>query len=119
MKKKLKIAAASSDGKVINQHFGKAKSFIIIESDGETIKVLETRKNDPACGTLEYGGHEDNALKRSISLIKDCHAVLCSRIGEGASSELFRMGIEPVEATGFIEEDVLAYARYRLMSKKQ
>lgn len=51
MKKSLKMAIASSDGKVINQHFGKARRFIIIE---------------------------------------------------------------PVEAPGFIEENALAYARYRL-----
>ena len=119
MKKTLIVAVATSDGKVINQHFGKARRFIIIESDGEIIKVLETRENNPACGTLEYGGHEDDALGRSISLIGDCHAVLCSRIGGGAYEELSRRGIEPVEAPGFIEENVLAYARYRLKNPRE
>lgn len=114
MKKSLKMAVASSDGKVINQHFGKARRFIIIESDGEGIKVLEVRENAPACGTLEYGGHEDDALDRSISLIGDCDAVLCSRVGGGAAEALLSRGIEPVEAPGFIEENVLAYAKYRL-----
>lgn len=114
MKKSLKMAIASSDGKVINQHFGKARRFIIIESDGEEIKVLEVRENNPACGTLEYGGHADDALDRSISLIRDCDAVLCSRIGGGAAEELLSRGIEPVEAPGFIEENALAYAKYRL-----
>ncbi len=112
--KKLKLAIASSDGKVINQHFGKASRFLIIETDGEKLEVLEVRENNPACGSLEYGGHEDNAIERSIVLIKDCYAVLCSRIGGGAAEELLRMGIEPVEAPGFIEENVLAYAKYRL-----
>ncbi len=114
MKKSLKMAIASSDGKVINQHFGKARKFIIIESDGEGIKVLEVRENDPSCGTLEYGGHADDALEKSVSLINDCDAVLCSRIGGGAAEGLQSMGIEPVEAPGFIEENVLAYAKYRL-----
>ncbi len=75
MKKKLKLAIASSDGKVINQHFGKARKFIVIESDGENIKVLDVRKNKPACGSLEYGGHEDNVPDKSISLIGDCDTV--------------------------------------------
>ncbi len=114
MEKSLKMAIASSDGKVINQHFGKARRFIIIESDGEEIKILEVRENAPACGTLEYGGHADDALERSISLIEDCDAVLCSRVGGGAVEELFSREIEPVEAPGFIEESALAYARYRL-----
>lgn len=79
--KNLKMAVASSDGKVINQHFGKATRFLIIESDGEEIKVFEVRENTPACGSLEYGGHADDVLNRSISIISDCFAVLCSRIG--------------------------------------
>ncbi|SNQ62843.1 NifB/NifX family molybdenum-iron cluster-binding protein [Candidatus Methanoperedens nitratireducens] len=118
MKKSLKMAIASSDGKVINQHFGKARRFIIIESDGEEIKVVEVRENNPACGTLEYGGHADDTLDRSISLIGDCDAVLCSRVGGGAADTLFSRGIEPVEAPGFIEENVLAYARYRLKNSQ-
>lgn len=116
MKKSLKMAIASSDGKVINQHFGKARRFIIIESDGEEVKVLEVRENNPACGTLEYGGHADDALDRSISIIEGCDAVLCSRIGGGAFEVLLSRGIEPVEAPGFIEENVLAYTKYRLKS---
>ncbi len=114
MKKSLKMAIASSDGKVINQHFGKARRFIIIESDGEEIKVVEVRENNPACGTLEYGGHADDMLDRSISLIGDCDAVLCSRVGGGAAEVLLSRGVEPVEAPGFIEENTLAYAKYRL-----
>ncbi len=114
MKKSLKMAIATSDDKVINQHFGKARRFVIIESDGEEIKVLEVRENRPACGSLEYGGHADDVLEKSVSLINDCDAVLCSRIGGGAAEELQKRGIEPVEAPGFIEENVLAYARYRL-----
>ena len=116
MKKSLKMAIASSDGKVINQHFGKARKFIVIESDGEKIKVLDVRENKPACGSLEYGGHADNVLDESVSLIGDCDAVLCSRIGGGAAEGLISKGIEPVEAPGFIEENVLAYARHRLKS---
>ncbi|MFZ3384437.1 MAG: NifB/NifX family molybdenum-iron cluster-binding protein [Candidatus Methanoperedens sp.] len=119
MKKNLKLAIASSDGKVINQHFGKATRFLIIESDGEEIKVVEVRKNTPACGSLEYGGHADDSLYGSISIISDCYAVLCSRIGGGAAEELLRRGVEPVEAPGFIKENVLAYARHRLKEEHE
>ncbi|MCX9009606.1 MAG: hypothetical protein OIN66_00655 [Candidatus Methanoperedens sp.] len=80
----------------------------------ENGKIMRVRENNPACGTLEYGGHADDALERSISLIGDCDAVLCSRVGGGAAGELLSRGIEPVEAPGFIEENTLAYARYRL-----
>jgi len=47
MKKSLKMAIASSDGKVINQHFGKARKFIIIESDGEGSKSSKLGRTIP------------------------------------------------------------------------
>ncbi len=80
----------------------------------EGTKVIEVRENDPSCGTLEYRGHADNALEKSVSLINDCDAMLCSRIGGGAAEGLQSMGTEPVETPGFIAESVLAYAKYRL-----
>lgn len=119
MKDALRLAVASGDGKVINQHFGKATQFIIIESDGETLKVIETRKNSPACGTLEYGGHADDSLEQCVALLRDCDAVLVSRVGGGAADALESSGIEPVEAPGFIRENVLAFAKYRLANRKK
>ena len=43
-----KVAVTSSDGKFINQHFGRAQQFLIFEIDDEgDYKFLELRKNDP------------------------------------------------------------------------
>ncbi len=56
----------------------------------------------------------ERLLVKSVSLINDCNAALCSRIGGGAAEELQGRRIGPVEAPGFIEENVLAYARYKL-----
>ncbi|HID99786.1 MAG TPA: dinitrogenase iron-molybdenum cofactor biosynthesis protein [Thiotrichaceae bacterium] len=109
----MKIAIASSDGKMVNQHFGKAKQFLIFEVDDEEINFIEIRKNQPACGSTEFGGHTENALNRTVSLISDCEAVLCRRIGLGAEEELRKYGIEPVVAPYFIKEAVLQYSRNR------
>ncbi len=46
MKKSLKMAIASSGGKIINQHFGKARQFIIIESDGKDINKNKMMKSE-------------------------------------------------------------------------
>ena len=43
-----KIAFASSDGKVVNQHFGRTKQFLIVEIDGKDYKYIETRVNEPS-----------------------------------------------------------------------
>jgi len=83
----MKVAVVSSDGKVINQHFGKASRFYIFEVDGDKIQFLEVRETIPVCGSAE-DGHADEILNRAISLISDCEVLLCSRIGSRPQEEL-------------------------------
>ncbi|MCZ7399966.1 MAG: hypothetical protein O8C62_09900 [Candidatus Methanoperedens sp.] len=107
----MKVAVVSSDGKVINQHFGKASRFLIFEVDNGKIRFIEERANKPVCGSAE-NGHSDNALGSAISLIMDCKAVLCARIGGGAEEELIKSGISPVEAPYLIDEALIKYERW-------
>ncbi len=109
----MRIAVASSDGKMVNQHFGKATQFFILDVDNDTIKLVEVRKIVPPCGSSEYSGHDDNALSKAVTPIADCEAVLCSRIGIGAQEELRSQGIEPVDTRDFIEAAVQSYVQYR------
>jgi len=99
----MKVAVVSSDGKVVNQHFGKASRFLIFEVDCGKIQLIEVRETAPLCGSADYG-HADDALSRTISLIADCKAVLCARIGSGAEEELRKNGIKPIESPYFIHE---------------
>ncbi len=99
----MRVAVVSSDGKVINQHFGKASRFLIFEVDCGKIQFIEIRETKPLCGSTDYG-HADDALSRTISLIADCEAVLCARIGRGAEEELRENGIKPIEAPHFIHD---------------
>lgn len=100
----MKVAVVSSDGKVINQHFGKASRFFIFEvNDCGEIQYLEVRETIPLCGSADHG-HADDVLSRTISLISDCEALLCSRIGSRPQEELRKRGIKPIEAPYFIDE---------------
>ena len=109
----MRIAVASSDGKMVNQHFGKAPQFLILDVVDGRMELVEVRENVPACGSAGYGGHDDNALSRAVALIAGCEAVLCSRIGIGAQGELRRQGIKPVEIRDFIEPAVQSYVHHR------
>lgn len=99
----MKVAVVSSDGKVVNQHFGKASRFYIFEVDGEKIQFLEVRETIPVCGSADEG-HADDVLGRAISLISDCKVLLCSRIGSRPQEELKKKGISAIEAPYFINE---------------
>ena len=86
-----KIAFSSSDGKVVNQHFGRTKQFLIVEIDGKDHKYIEARVNDPSCNEFQ---HTEEAMNKSFELISDCRAVFVARIGKGALAQVEARGIK-------------------------
>ena len=99
-----KVAAASSDGIVINQHFGRADTFYIYEVAGAgNYRFLETRTVTPVCNG---GNHSDKELRENISKFKDCKYILVSRIGMGAANMVEQSGITPMELPGMMEESL-------------
>lgn len=103
----MKVAVASSDGIVVNQHFGRADSFYIYEvSQGKEPVLLEKRKGKPFC---HGGSHEEGELLDATELLADCRKVYVSQIGRGAELELARIGIHAVTAPGLIEEVLAIY----------
>lgn len=108
---KYKIGIASSDGKVVNLHFGKAGVFYIVEADSETMTFhyKERRETNPVCQGQE---HDDKELDRLADRLKDCDYVLVSRIGEGARTALFRYSTKAFELPGFIEDSIKRLLSY-------
>ena len=105
-----KIAVASTDGKVVNQHFGRADTFYILETDENNgFTCIEIRKSPPVC---EGGEHDDNNMKKRVQSLADCEYVLVSRIGIRAENELNNAGIDVYEIPGYIEESVDKLMKY-------
>ncbi|MCX7745386.1 MAG: dinitrogenase iron-molybdenum cofactor biosynthesis protein [Clostridia bacterium] len=96
-----RVAVASSDGKVVNQHFGRSRQFLIFEiTDSGEWSLVEHRENVPPCG---FGDHHEDGMKRSVELLSDCSKVLVSQIGPGAEQALKLKGITAYAITDFIE----------------
>lgn len=51
-------------------------------------------------------------MARAITIISDCQAVLCSRIGPGACDELTGRGMLPFEVRDLVEPAIKAYLNY-------
>ena len=97
-----KVALASSDGIVVNRHFGRSEKFQIYEiNEVHEAKFIEERENTPSCQEFE---HSEEALLKTIEVIKDCRIVFVSRIGVGAYDELRRHGIEAFEMAREVNE---------------
>lgn len=107
----VKIAVASTDGKIVNQHFGRAEKFFILETDEDTaeFKVTEERAARAVC---HGGDHEEDQMKEAISNLSDCQYVLVSRVGTRARNELESLGLEVYEIPGVIGESVDKLIRY-------
>lgn len=105
-----RVAVATTDGKVINEHFGRARAFYIfdIKLDG-THEFLEKRTVTPLCRDWN---HDDNALLDITERLKDCSAVLVSKIGPSAMRILEINGIAVFEEANYIDETLGKMARY-------
>ncbi|OPX58149.1 MAG: Dinitrogenase iron-molybdenum cofactor [Methanobacterium sp. PtaB.Bin024] len=89
----MKIAIASSDGKIIDQHFGQACHVLIYQIEREGLRLIELREknNEPICN------HEYMCV-RGLELLKDCKVLFCKRIGDVPKKKLHEQGIEVVES---------------------
>ncbi len=96
-----KVAVASSDGKFVNQHFGRAGQFLIFEIADDQYYFVELRENIPSCDGEE---HHENAMEKTIQLIEDCQVVLASQIGPGAIRQLEEKGIKSFGVRDFIDQ---------------
>lgn len=105
-----KIAIASSDGKLVNQHFGRCPVFHIIEADSlGKIHFIESRSQKPVCEGQE---HDERRLEEAAEMLQDCDYVLVGRIGSRAHQVLAEHGVEAFEIPGIITESVKELIAY-------
>lgn len=101
--KEKRIAVASSDGIVVNEHFGRSSKFYIYKLEDRNIEFLEVRNVTPICNG---GNHDDKDLEKNVKVISDCNYLLVSRIGNGAANVAYQYGIDSYEIPGVIEESI-------------
>jgi nitrogen fixation protein NifX len=106
-----KIAVGSSDGKMVNLHFGKCDRFLILHIDETTDEfVVEGfRIANPLCRNND---HKETDFQTVVETLHDCRIVLVSRIGTMATKALQRNGIESLEYDGLIQEAVSKLNKY-------
>lgn len=96
----VRIAFASSDRRVVDQHFGAAEAFCIYElaiDDARLVEIAEFHDSD-----VIMDGHEGK-LAGKIALLENCAAVYCNAVGASAIKQLLAAGIQPMK----VEEGTL------------
>lgn len=100
-----KVAVVSTDRITINEHFGRAESFLIYEVDETGYSLLETRN------AASYFAHGAEYTKSR--LLADVEAVLAVRIGAAAETELRNYGVFALPVTGPIDKALQTYGKRR------
>jgi predicted Fe-Mo cluster-binding NifX family protein len=108
-----RVAAASVEGTMVTEHFGRSAGFYIvdIQPDG-TFAALERRAVTPLC---EGGSHSQSVMASTVDILRDCAAVLVAKIGPSARKQLELAGIavfeEPVTIAEAAQKLGAYYAR--------
>ncbi len=98
----MKIAVASRDGTLVNEHFGRADRFLIyvITSNGP-VKVGDVSVEPLSTGDKSHSFDADRFLGIATAL-KGCERVYVTKIGERPAAELKKIGMEAVVFEGEI-----------------
>ena len=106
-----RIGVASSDGIVVNTHFGKARDFFIYEvaTDG-SYELVEKRELEPIC---ESADHDEDRLSENLEKLSDCRFLLVARIGNRALYSAQSRGIYAFDVPGPIDESIVKLIRYK------
>lgn len=97
-KPKLQIAVASTDGSIIDGHFGSCEQFYIYSLDEDCIQHIDVRNAESGRGS------EKNAVRAQV--IKDCQLMFCASIGGPAAAKVINAGIHPLKSKN--TPDILA-----------
>lgn len=104
------VAVSSSDGVMIDQHFGRTTEFHIFRvEDNENFRLVERRVVMPPC---REGEHDPSQMAAAVAALSDCKYVLSAQIGRGAQVALQASGMIPLEIMHLIDyamEKVMIY----------
>lgn len=101
----MNIAFASSNGEVIDQHFGWSKQFYLYEVGKEESKLLSV------IDSSEEPEGEKEKLNYKIGTIDEADIMYCTQIGPTASKMIQAAGVHPVRVA---ENETIAGAIKKL-----
>lgn len=100
----MKIGVVSTDGKNVNDHFGKAERFLIFEAGSAgPVSIAERKITSLSIGdkSHKFDAARFDAVAQAL---EGCQKVYCTRIGDRPRQELEKRGIMPVIYEGPIAD---------------
>ncbi len=89
------MAVATEGGGIINQHFGKAKEFLVYEASATDVRFVGIRRADNYCTGPSECGSGESRIPDIIRALEGCEVLLCARVGIAPWGKLEAAGIQP------------------------
>ena len=90
------IAVASTDGEMVNEHFGRATHFWVFDVSKSQHVLIMVRKVEPLSTGDQNHAFDPARMAKTWEAIKDCERVYCTKIGDRPRLELEKAGITPI-----------------------
>ncbi len=103
----MKVAFATTDGKQVNEHFGRAGMFAIYEIMATGHRFVEVRKfaegmDMAVVDTKDMGSLHDDAVQNKVDRLADCKLIYLTEIGGPSAARLVKKGIMPMKVKEII-----------------
>ncbi|OGW35982.1 MAG: nitrogen fixation protein NifX [Nitrospirae bacterium GWD2_57_9] len=98
----MKIAFATTDGKNVDEHFGRAGMFAVYEITEKGHHFVEIRKfadgmDRSVADTRDMGPLHDNAVESKVDRLADCRLIYLTEIGGPSAARLVKRRIMPMK----------------------
>mgnify|MGYP001572206709 FL=1 len=98
----MKVAFATTNGKAIDEHFGRAGMFAIYEIAESGIHFVEMRKfadgmDNAVVDTRDMGLLHENAVQSKVDKLADCKLIYLTEIGGPSAARLVKKSIMPMK----------------------
>lgn len=89
----LRVAFAAGPSGVVDQHFGSARSFLLVSFDAASHEELETQRFEQE----RQDGQEAKLVNKIAALSKmRADLLVCAQVGPSAVKQLLEAGIQPI-----------------------
>ena len=98
----MKVAFATTDGKQVDEHFGRAGMFAIYDITESGYKFIANRKfadgmDMAVVDTKDKGPLHDSAVQNKVDRLADCKLIYLTEIGGPSAARLVKKGIMPMK----------------------
>jgi nitrogen fixation protein NifX len=103
----MKVAFATTDGKQVDEHFGRAGMFAIYEIFETGHRFVEVRKfaegmDMAVVDTKDMGSLHDDAVQNKVDRLADCKLIYLTEIGGPSAARLVKKSIMPMKVKEII-----------------